>query len=96
MRRYLLKNQTFLQGDDDSNSSSGNNTTPTLHIIEFCTFDNDTLDYFKNQFDNIKNMKQIQVLDIITTSNIVLVMKLAVDKLYHTIPNEAQSSVYRC
>jgi hypothetical protein len=41
-------------------------------------------------------MKQIQVLDIITTSNIVLVMKLAVDKLYHTIPNEAQSSVYRC
>ena len=25
-----------------------------LDVIEFCIFDNETLDWFKNQFDNIR------------------------------------------
>ena len=54
------ESKSFLQGnnDDDSNSNNNNNNTISiLHIIEFCIFDSETLDYFKNQFDNIKNTK---------------------------------------
>ena len=52
------ESKSFLQGnnDDDSNNNN-NNTISILHIIEFCIFDSETLDYFKNQFDNIKNTK---------------------------------------
>ena len=55
------ESKSFLQGnnDDDSNSNNNNNNTTIsiIHIIEFCIFDSETLDYFKNQFDNIKNTK---------------------------------------
>ena len=50
------ESKTFLQASN-SNDDGGNNkkdTTPTLDIIEFCIFDNETLDWFKNQFDNIR------------------------------------------
>jgi O-acetyl-ADP-ribose deacetylase (regulator of RNase III) len=52
------ESKSFLQGnnDDDSNNNN-NNTISILHIIELCIFDSETLDYFKNQFDNIKNTK---------------------------------------
>jgi O-acetyl-ADP-ribose deacetylase len=48
------ESKTFLQGNNDDSNSNSNNTASTLHIIEFCIFDNDTLDYFKNPFDSIK------------------------------------------
>ena len=41
----------------NSNDDRGNNkknSTPTLDIIEFCIFDNETLYYFENEFANIK------------------------------------------
>ena len=58
--RNLVQNptsKTFLQASN-SNDDGGNNkkdTTPTLDIIEFCIFDNETLYYFENEFANIKN-----------------------------------------
>jgi O-acetyl-ADP-ribose deacetylase (regulator of RNase III) len=51
------ESKTFLQAST-SNDDCGNNkrdTTPTLDIIEFCIFDNETLYYFENEFANIKN-----------------------------------------
>ena len=51
------ESKTFLQASN-SNDDCGNNkkdTTPTLDIIEFCIFDNETLYYFENEFANIKN-----------------------------------------
>ena len=54
------ESKTFLQGnnnDDYGNSIINNNTVSTLDIIEFCIFDNETLDRFKNQFDNVKHTK---------------------------------------
>jgi O-acetyl-ADP-ribose deacetylase (regulator of RNase III) len=51
------ESKTFLQASN-SNDDGGNNkkdTTPTLDIIEFCIFDNETLYYFENEFANIKN-----------------------------------------
>jgi len=50
------ESKTFLQGSN-SNDDWGNNknSTPTLDIIEFCIFDNETLYYFENEFANIKN-----------------------------------------
>jgi hypothetical protein len=29
----------------------------TLDIVKFCIFDNEAIDWFKNQFDNIKHIK---------------------------------------
>ncbi|MFL6470749.1 MAG: macro domain-containing protein [Nitrososphaeraceae archaeon] len=49
------ESKTFLQGDNDDYGNSNNNTISTLDIIEFCIFDNETLDYFENEFVNIKN-----------------------------------------
>jgi len=45
----------FIQCNDDSNTI--NNARSTLRIIEFCIFDNVTLDYFKNEFDNITTLE---------------------------------------
>jgi O-acetyl-ADP-ribose deacetylase (regulator of RNase III) len=49
------ESKIFLQGDNDDYGNSNNNTISTLDIIEFCIFDNETLDYFENEFVNIKN-----------------------------------------
>jgi O-acetyl-ADP-ribose deacetylase len=51
------ESKTFLQCSNDDYGSRYNNTISTLDIIEFCIFDNETLGYFKNQFDDIKHMK---------------------------------------
>jgi O-acetyl-ADP-ribose deacetylase len=51
------ESKTFLQASN-SNDDCGNNKkdiTPTLDIIEFCIFDNETLYYIENEFANIKN-----------------------------------------
>ncbi|MFL6420346.1 MAG: hypothetical protein ACJ71P_13225 [Nitrososphaeraceae archaeon] len=50
--------KSFLQGNNNDDYGNGNNNTiSTLDIIEFCIFDNETLGYFKNQFDDIKHVK---------------------------------------
>ncbi|MFL6457184.1 MAG: macro domain-containing protein [Nitrososphaeraceae archaeon] len=52
------ESKTFLQGNNnDDYDNSNNNTISALDIIEFCIFDNETLDWFKNQFDNVKHTK---------------------------------------
>jgi O-acetyl-ADP-ribose deacetylase len=51
------ESKTFLQDSNNDNTSTNNNTISTLDIIEFCIFDNETLDWFKNQFDNVKRGK---------------------------------------
>jgi len=57
------ESKTFLQDsnddddDDYGNSNNNNNTITTLDIIEFCIYDNETLNWFKNQFDNVKHTK---------------------------------------
>jgi O-acetyl-ADP-ribose deacetylase (regulator of RNase III) len=47
------ESKSFLQGNNDDSIS--NNTQSTLHIIEFCIFDDETLDYFENELANISN-----------------------------------------
>ncbi len=49
------ESKIFLQGNNDNDSN--NNIKATINIIEFCAFDNETLNCFKNEFDNIKHMK---------------------------------------
>jgi len=49
------ESKTFLKGNDDDNNTSNNNTQSSLHIIEFCIFDNETLAHFENELANIKN-----------------------------------------
>ena len=51
------ESKTFLEDSNNDNTSNNNNTISGLDIIEFCIFDNDTLDWFKNQFDNFKHTK---------------------------------------
>ena len=55
------ESKTFLRDsnndDDYGNSNNNNNTISTLDIIEFCISDNETLDWFKNQFDIVKHAK---------------------------------------
>ncbi len=57
------ESKTFLQDsnndddDDYGNSNNNNNTISALDIIEFCIYDNETLNWFKNQFDNVKHTK---------------------------------------
>ena len=46
----VQESKTFLQSNDDHNS---NKTHSTLDIIEFCIFDYETLDCFKNEFADI-------------------------------------------
>jgi hypothetical protein len=45
----------FLQGNNDY--SSNNNTLSRLDIIEFCIFDDETLDYFENELANVSNTR---------------------------------------
>ena len=50
------ESKTFLQGNDDpdgGNSRNNKNSASTLHLIEFCIFNNNTLNYFKNQTNGI-------------------------------------------
>jgi O-acetyl-ADP-ribose deacetylase len=51
------ESKTFLQDSNIDNNTSNNHTISTLDIIEFCIFDNDTLDWFKNQFDDVEHTK---------------------------------------
>jgi O-acetyl-ADP-ribose deacetylase (regulator of RNase III) len=53
------ESKTFLQGNnDDYGYSSNNNTLSILDIIEFCIFDDETLDYFENELANISNTRR--------------------------------------
>src|ERR671930_645163 len=53
------ESKTFLQGNnDDYGYSSNNNTLSTLDIIEFCIFDDETLDYFENELADISNIRR--------------------------------------
>ena len=57
-RILVGQSKTFLQAstsNDDCGNNNKRDTTPTLDIIEFCIFDNETLYYFENEFANIKN-----------------------------------------
>ena len=52
------ESKTFLQNsNNDDYGHSTNNNISTLDIIEFCIFDNETLDCFKKEFVSI-NMQQ--------------------------------------
>ena len=55
------ESKTSLQDSNDDNTSNinnnNNNSISALDIIEFCIFDNETLDWFKYQFDNVKHTK---------------------------------------
>jgi O-acetyl-ADP-ribose deacetylase len=51
------ESKTFLQGSNNDDISH-NSTISTLDIIEFCISDNETLDCFRSQFDNIKHTEQ--------------------------------------
>ena len=46
--------KTFLQWNNNNN----NDAIPTLDTVEFCVFDDETLDCFRSQFDIIKHTKQ--------------------------------------
>ena len=52
------ESKMFLQGNNDY--SSNNNTLSTLDIIEFCIFDDETLDYFEQELANILNTRRIK------------------------------------
>jgi O-acetyl-ADP-ribose deacetylase (regulator of RNase III) len=56
------ESKNFLQGqgnnnDDYDNSINNNDTISKLDIIEFCIFDDETLDYFEKEFANIRNTR---------------------------------------
>ena len=60
------ESKTFLQAstsNDDRGNNNKRDTTPTLDIIEFCIFDNETLYYFENEFANllISRIQQLQM-----------------------------------
>jgi O-acetyl-ADP-ribose deacetylase len=40
------------------NNNNNNDAIPTLDIVEFCVFDDETLDCFRSQFDIIGHTKQ--------------------------------------
>jgi O-acetyl-ADP-ribose deacetylase len=45
------ESKTFFQDNDDkdgANSRNNNNSASTLHLIEFCIFDNNTLNYLES------------------------------------------------
>ncbi|MFL6359700.1 MAG: macro domain-containing protein [Nitrososphaeraceae archaeon] len=48
------ESKTFLQWNNNNN----NDAIPTLDTVEFCVFDDETLDCFRSQFDIIKHTKQ--------------------------------------
>jgi O-acetyl-ADP-ribose deacetylase (regulator of RNase III) len=49
--------KAFLQNSNNDNNTSNNHIISTLDIIEFCIFDNETLGWFRNQFDNVEHTK---------------------------------------
>ena len=49
------ESKMFLQGNNDY--SSNNNTLSTLDIIEFCIFDDETLDYFERELCRYQEYK---------------------------------------
>ena len=49
------ESKMFLQGNNDY--SSNNNTLSRLDIIEFCIFDDKTLEYFENELANVSNTR---------------------------------------
>jgi O-acetyl-ADP-ribose deacetylase len=51
------ESKMFLQGNNDDRSNN-NNTLSTLDIIEFCIFDDETLDYFEDEIANVSNTRQ--------------------------------------
>ena len=54
------ESKTFLQGNNNDEYRNNNNddTLSTLDIIEFCIFDDETLDYFENELADIKNTRR--------------------------------------
>ena len=50
------ESKTFLQRNNNNNNNDAISTT--LDTVEFCVFDDETLDCFRTQFDNIKHTKQ--------------------------------------
>jgi O-acetyl-ADP-ribose deacetylase (regulator of RNase III) len=52
------ESKTFLQWNNNDNNSNNNDAISTLNTVEFCVFDDETLDCFRNQFDNIKHTEQ--------------------------------------
>jgi O-acetyl-ADP-ribose deacetylase len=52
-RMLVEESKNFLRRNNADDSS----IRSILHIIEFCIFDNETLDCFKNEFVNIKDTK---------------------------------------
>lgn len=51
------ESKTVLQGNNDECRNNNNTTLSTLDIIEFCIFDDETLDYFENELADIRNTK---------------------------------------
>ena len=52
------ESKNFLQGNnDDYGNSINNDTIPTLDIIEFCIFDDETIDYFEKELADISNTR---------------------------------------
>jgi O-acetyl-ADP-ribose deacetylase len=48
------ESKRFLE-DNDANGSNNNNSYSKLHTIEFCIFDDQTLDYFLNELAGIRD-----------------------------------------
>jgi O-acetyl-ADP-ribose deacetylase (regulator of RNase III) len=57
-RILVEESKTFLQGNNDECRNNDNNTFSTLDIIEFCIFDDETLDYFENELADIRNTRR--------------------------------------
>ena len=54
----IEESKTFLQGNNDECRNNNNTTLSTLDIIEFCIFDDETLDYFENELADIRNTRR--------------------------------------
>ena len=54
------ESKTFLQGNNNDEYRNNNNddTLSTLDIIEFCIFDDQTLDYFENELADLRNTRR--------------------------------------
>jgi O-acetyl-ADP-ribose deacetylase len=56
--KILEESKTFLQGNNDECRNNGNNTLSTLDVIQFCIFDDETLDYFEDELADITNTRR--------------------------------------
>ena len=54
------ESKTFLQGNDNDEcrNNNSNDNLSTLDIIEFCIIDDQTLDYFENELNDIRNTRR--------------------------------------